>query len=155
MNIRPYHKNDKESVIQLVKDGLAEFGFEYAPATSESDLTKIESEYFGNNGTFLILENDDGQLLAIGAIKEIEGRTFKIRKMYVAKSQRGRGFGKVVLEHLLSTAKERGAIQVVLETSVWMASAIGLYEKFGFEKIDGKPSSPRCDLMFAKKVTDD
>ncbi|NAY91077.1 GNAT family N-acetyltransferase [Muricauda sp. JGD-17] len=155
MNIRAYHKNDKENIIQLVKGGLAEFGFEYSQETSESDLANVESEYFGNNGTFVILENDNRELLAVGAIKEVEKRTFKIRKMYVAKNQRGKGFGKVILDYLLQTAKEKGAKKVVLETSTLMTSAIGLYKKFGFKKTYERPSSPRCDFTFTKTMKDD
>src|SRR6056297_1795394 len=106
MNIRTYNKNDKEHVIHLVKDGLTDFGFPYSEETSESDLKDIEKEYFDNNGTFLIMENDNHEIIATGAIKEIKKSIFKIRKMYVHKSQRKKGFGKEILIHLLSFAKD-------------------------------------------------
>lgn len=38
---RSYHKNDRKIIIQVVKDGLAEYGFEYANDTSEFDLMNI------------------------------------------------------------------------------------------------------------------
>jgi len=155
MYIRTYNKNDKDNVIHLVKEGLAEFGFTYSKETSESDLMDIEKEYFDNNGTFLIMENDNQEIIATGAIKEIKIGTFKVRKMYVHKSQRKRGYGKEILIHLLRFAKDRRAKIVLLETSSQMTAAIGLYKSFGFELSDEEPVSPRCDITLTKIINYD
>lgn len=152
MNIRTYNKKDKENVIRLVKDGLTEFDFDYSKETSESDLANIEKEYLGNNGTFLILENNNHKLIATGAIKEIKKNIYKIRKMYVHKSQRRKGYGKETLIHLLKFAKDKGAKKVVLETSSLMTNAIGLYKNFGFELSKEEPLSPRCDFTLTKNI---
>ncbi|WP_350293933.1 GNAT family N-acetyltransferase [uncultured Croceitalea sp.] len=151
MRTRTYNRNDKESIIRLVKDGLAEFGFDYLTETSESDLVDIEEEYLYSNGTFLVLENENG-LLGTGGIKEIGEGIYKIRKMYVHKSQRGKGYGKQILTQLIDFAIWKKAKKVVLETSVRMTSAIALYKNFGFETVNEKPVSSRCDLTFTKDI---
>ncbi len=151
MNLRRANIRDTERIVKLVKSGLKEFGFVYSSETSESDLLNIEREYFGNNGIFLVLENNN-KLIATGAIKEIKKNIFKIRKMYVDKSQRGKGFGKQILIHLIEFATSKGAKNIVLETSILMTNAVQLYTIFGFQISKQKPSSPRCDLTLVKRL---
>lgn len=53
--------------------------------------------------------------------------------MYVRPEYRGQGLNAVVLEELVSLAKERGITEVYLEVYSQNQSAIRAYEKFGFE----------------------
>lgn len=53
--------------------------------------------------------------------------------MYVRPEYRGKGLNAVVLEELVSLAKERGITEVYLEVYSQNQSAIRAYEKFGFE----------------------
>src|SRR5680860_942530 len=93
MKIRTANNTDRDNIVQLVKDGLKEFGFDYSPETSESDLLDIEREYIKNGGTFLVLENKKNELIATGALKKLSNNQYKIRKMYVSKSHRRKGYG--------------------------------------------------------------
>ena len=45
---------------------------------------------------------------------------------------RGKGFSKILLEHVLEKARQRGAETVLLEVRASNAAAIGLYKKYGF-----------------------
>ncbi len=155
MKIRAFVKTDKDAVITLVKNGLKEFGFEYDNTTSESDLVDINKEYFTNNGTFLIIENEVSQIVATGAIKEVRKNIFKIRKMYVVKTYRKKGLGKKMLTALIEFARQKNATQIFLETSSAMISAINLYRSFGFELSKNNPVSPRCDCTFIKNIVND
>jgi len=152
MNIRKAGKNDQENIVRLVKNGLKEFGFTYSPQTSEADLKNIDREYFQNDGVFLIMVNDRKELIATGALKKIDDRTYKIRKMYVANTHRKKGYGKEILTNLLQIAESKGAESVLLETSKSMVAAKNLYKKFGFTESAEQPASPRCDITMVKKI---
>ena len=52
----------------------------------------------------------------------------------VDEDYRKRGIGRELLSHLIEKSKESGAREIWLEVSVKNFKAIGLYEKFGFEK---------------------
>ncbi|MGB5819002.1 MAG: GNAT family N-acetyltransferase [Saonia sp.] len=154
MNIRDATHRDTNNIIQLVKTVLKEFGFQYSPDTSESDLMNIHQEYLDNEGAFLIMEDNAHTLIATGALKKIGDGCFKIRKMYVHKLHRRNGYGKEILIRLIEIALKKGATTIVLETSALMISAQNLYASFGFEVIAKKPTSPRCDITMVKKIND-
>ncbi|GAB4242696.1 MAG: GNAT family N-acetyltransferase [Ekhidna sp.] len=152
MKIRMANNADQPQIIRLVKTVLREFGFDYAPESSEADLQNIEDHYLRLGGVFLLMENNEQELIATGALKRLEEGSFKIRKMYVAKPHRGKGYGKDILIRLLEIAQKEMASIIILETSSSMLSAINLYKSHGFEMTDEKPDSPRCDISMTKKL---
>lgn len=152
MNIRYATHKDRINIIQLVKAVLKEFGFQYSPNSSESDLQNIEQEYFESGGAFFLMEDDSGKLIAIGALKRIDRGYFKIRKMYVDESYRGKGYGKEILTRLLEVARKNGSKTIILETCDVMVAAQNLYKNYGFKVTNQKPSSPRCNMTMIKKM---
>jgi len=79
---------------------------------------------------------DDGLLLGIGALRSLGDGHFEVKSMHTALDARGRGIGKLLLQHLIATARRRGAKRVSLETgtSAGFAPARALYEGAGFEE---------------------
>lgn len=77
---------------------------------------------------------DHGQLLGVGALKEIEPGHVEIKSMHTTEQARGTGVGKEMLDHLLHTARRRGYSRVSLETGTMAAfePARRLYERAGF-----------------------
>lgn len=77
---------------------------------------------------------DDGLLLAVGAIRELSPHHGEIKSMHTAAAARGRGIGRAMLDHLLTTARQRGYTLVSLETGTMEAyhAARSLYESVGF-----------------------
>ncbi len=55
--------------------------------------------------------------------------------MYVRPPFRGLGLGKYMLQHLTDYARLQGAAVLRLETGIYLAEAIGLYERAGFWRI--------------------
>jgi putative acetyltransferase len=77
---------------------------------------------------------DEGELLGIGAIKQLNAHHVELKSMHTVADARGRGVGRLMLEHLLAVAVERGADQVSLETGTMeaFAPARSLYASAGF-----------------------
>jgi putative acetyltransferase len=76
-----------------------------------------------------------GELLAVGALRQLDGQHAEIKSMHTAEAARGRGIGRAVVGHLLRTARERGCLRVSLETGTMaaFAPARALYASVGFE----------------------
>ena len=55
--------------------------------------------------------------------------------MYVRPQFRGRGFGRLMLNHLADYARSRQLALVRLETGIHKKAAIALYEGMGFKRI--------------------
>ncbi len=76
-----------------------------------------------------------GTLLAVGALKRLDRDHAEIKSMHTAQAARGRGLGRMMLDHLIAVARERGYGRLSLETGSMaaFAPARSLYASAGFE----------------------
>ena len=76
-----------------------------------------------------------GELLGVGALKELDASHAELKSMHTAEAVRGRGIGRAMLAHLIAAARERGYRRVSLETGAMpaFAPARTLYASAGFE----------------------
>ena len=70
-----------------------------------------------------------------GGIQIYEGEYGELKRMYVRPQFRGRGYGKLLLDHLTDYARSRGIGLLRLETGIHQHAAIALYEREGFRRI--------------------
>jgi putative acetyltransferase len=94
----------------------------------------------------------DGELLAVGALKELDARHGELKSMHTAQAARGNGIGRAMLAHLLAVARDRGYRRVSLETGSMAAfvAARSLYERAGFvpcPPFADYPDSPNSTCM--------
>jgi GNAT superfamily N-acetyltransferase len=75
----------------------------------------------------------DGELGGCGGIK-LHPDYGEVKRMYVRRSFRGRGLGKAMLDHLAACARGQGLEVLRLETGIYQVEAIGLYERYGFQR---------------------
>jgi putative acetyltransferase len=87
--------------------------------------------------TFLTAR-DEGVLLGVGALKQLDGGRAEIKSMHTAAAARGRGVGRLLVEHVLRLARERRTGWVGLETGTQpeFEAARSLYRSFGFATCD-------------------
>ena len=76
-----------------------------------------------------------GDLLAVGALKELDRDHAEVKSMHTVQVARGRGLGRTMVEHLIAVARERGYRRLSLETGSMaeFAPARALYASAGFE----------------------
>ena len=146
--LRVASKSDSDEIAQLVYEVLAEYGLEPDPAETDADLRDIEASYLLRGGVFRVLEEQDGAIVGAYGLYPIDGEVCELRKMYLPKAYRGRGFGKMLLEDALAKARELGFARVVLETASVLTEAIGLYESYGFARYQPEHMSRRCDVAY-------
>lgn len=63
----------------------------------------------------------------------------ELKRMYVRPRFRGAGLGKLMLEHLETYLRNRGAAVLRLETGIYQPEAMGLYERMGYRPIPPFP----------------
>lgn len=59
----------------------------------------------------------------------------ELKRMYVRPQFRGKGLGKLMLEHLETFARQQGTTLLRLETGIYQPEAMGLYERMGYRPI--------------------
>ncbi len=75
-----------------------------------------------------------GQVVGVGALKQLDDRHAELKSMHTAAAARGRGIGLAMVRHLLAVARARGLARVSLETGSMdaFAPARSLYSRAGF-----------------------
>jgi putative acetyltransferase len=97
----------------------------------------------------------DGELLGVGAIKQLDAGHAEIKSMHTSQAARGHGVGRAMLNHLLDLARSRGYRRVSLETGTMaeFGPARALYSSAGFEACgpfaDYQPSEDNCFMTLA------
>ena len=83
--------------------------------------------------TFVALRSD-GELLGVGALKDLGGGHGELKSMHTSAEARGRGVGGAIVAHLVGLARERGLTRLSLETGTpdAFAPARSLYARHGF-----------------------
>ena len=75
------------------------------------------------------------KLLGCGALKELDPTHGEIKSMRTLSTERRKGVGRAILEHIIREARSRSYSRLSLETGSMgaFAPARRLYESFGFE----------------------
>lgn len=144
MNLRSARNEDRDLVIKLIFEILTEYGLKTDPEKTDSDLADIESNYINRNGIFDLLENENGEIIATVGLYNMDSATCELHKMYLLKSERGKGYGKLLLNHALKRARELGYKKIILETASALKEAISLYQYCGFKRYFPDHLSGRC-----------
>ena len=140
MTIREIQPSDNPAIESIIKAVLPEFGLPtVGTAYEDIETTKMFESYQGDDEVYFVLE-DNGKVVGGGGIKKLANNNdnvCELQKMYFAQEARGKGFGKVMFDKCITTAKDLGYKSCYLESASVMKTAIGIYEKNGFVHLDG------------------
>ena len=99
----------------------------------ENELDNLESFY---SGGALLMGYENGIPVGCIAIKKVDEKTCEAKRLFIKPEYRGKGYARILLESILSKARELGFTKVSLTTkpSV-MPVAYALYGRMGFREI--------------------
>ena len=125
MNIRKAKISDLEAIKEIEDESFIN------PFTKEDLLYEISQNPVSN---FLVLEKDG---LVVGFIDYwVTFDSATIDQIAVKKSERNKGFAKILLEKSINDLKELGEVSFfTLEVRTSNEPAINLYKSFGFQKV--------------------
>ncbi len=127
---------------QLAKlfDGYRIF---YKQATDVAACRSFLKERLENNESVIFaVEDEAGKLLGFTQLYPLFSsvrvrRVWLLNDLYVAADARRLGVGELLMNAARDFAKETGARGVALETGVNNTNAQALYEKLGYERVEG------------------
>jgi GNAT superfamily N-acetyltransferase len=107
---------------------------EYAARYGSQDASPADpAEFAAPHGRFLV-GYLDGTPVACGGWHAL-GADAEIRRMYVSRAARGRGFARAILGELERTALAAGHRRMILETGTVLPEAVALYRSAGYSDI--------------------
>lgn len=105
-------------------------------------------------GVFL-LARVGGRPAGIGGVRHLDTEVAEVKSMYVAPESRGAGLGRRILSRLDEIAAEHGCRAVRLDTSDYLAPAVGLYRSAGYFEVPAYNENPKADLWFERTLGQD
>jgi len=151
LEIREYKKEDHSQLIEMISMVLAEHKMSIDFTGPDKDLQDLQNIYFLNNGAFFIAKLDD-RIIGSVAVSKIDDESSELRKLYVLKEYRNRGFGKILLDKAIDFASSNRYRKMELEVSKKHQKAISLYQQAGFIKSETQSCCPRCDFIYTKSL---
>lgn len=91
---------------------------------------------------FVARLGQDGPVIGCVGIAPVGSGAFELVKMAVSPDHQGHGTGRKLIAVALDRARALGAHRVVLESNAQLASAVHLYEAFGFRHLGHDEVAP-------------
>jgi putative acetyltransferase len=158
INIRKIQPSDNSHLALIIRNALAEFGANKPGTVFYDDTTDHLYELFQEPGSIYYVAEQDGEILGGAGVYPSAGLpegTCELVKMYLKPATRGLGLGRKLIEQCLEFAKGFGYAQVYIETMPELRKALSVYEKFGFEYLNGPLGNTGhfgCDVWMLKTV---
>ena len=134
MEIRRYQEADHDQVSALHVLAMQQVGAYLGAGPWDADLADIPGVYLQNGGEFLVGTEEDGRIVALGALRRTDAERAEIKRMRVQLARQGRGYGTQMLLALEARARALGYRVLHLDTSTVQHAALALYRRHGFHE---------------------
>ncbi len=158
IQIRTITKEDNNALAKIIRATLAEFGANKPGTVYFDETTDHLFELFEKKGSIYYVADQQGTIIGGAGIypsKGLQDGTCELVKMYLEPHSRGLGLGKLLIDKCLDFAKTSGYQQVYIETMPELRKAVTVYEKFGFNYLDGPLGNTGhfgCDVWMIKQL---
>ncbi len=144
LHIRPITPADDAAVAAIIQSVMPEFGADGPGfAIHDPEVQAMHAAYDRPGAAYFVVEAG-GRVLGGGGVAPLDGGppgVCELRKMYFLPELRGRGAGAALMARCLEAARALGHRQCYLETLRGMDQAQKLYERSGFQRLDGPMGS--------------
>jgi len=134
LQVRP-QRPDRPPASLLIEAMAAEIAALYGWPELRNPPSATPGELWAPQGTYLVLQDEDGTPVAGGGVKRLGDGLGEIKRMYVAPGARGRGHARRLLHALEDAARELGYTRLRLDTGPKQARARELYASAGYRPI--------------------
>lgn len=127
---------DYQIAIVLFREYASQIGIDLGFQNFNEEIETIQEQYARPEGGIFIVYGDKNSPIGCFGIRALDSSICELKRMYLKKEARGNGTGKLMILKAISIAKELGYERMRLDTLPTMQTAIDLYKKIGFYKID-------------------
>ena len=140
IRIRPAVREDCPAILAIYNDAVLNTtaSYDYEPRTLRHRQSWFDDHQRNGYPVFVVL-NDSGTIVGWGALSRYHDRKgFRFtteNSIYVAADHRGRGIGKMLLEALIESGRERGFHAIIAAIDASNEASILLHRRVGFETV--------------------
>ena len=148
MEVLAFNSDMQQSVEDFFEKCFSAVGIPYSPKDRHADIADVE-QYYMQNGCFWCLF-DNKTLLGTVALRTIDNdnKIVELKRMFVLPQYQGKGYGRLLLNHAISYAKEQQYNKICLDTRKQFSAAQHLYRSSGFQETEKYNDNERAELYF-------
>jgi len=127
---------DSPAIIDLISRVYDEYGEVMHTAGADADLLSIEASYAGRGGAFIVLEGEDGKIVACHATSPLDEAAglLNFRRLYLDKALRRQGIGRQLMDWAVGWSRDHGYRRVEFWSDTRFVHAHAFFESYGFRK---------------------
>jgi putative acetyltransferase len=156
--IRKIQPQDNVEIAAVIRAALEDFGVNRPGTVYTDPTTDALFELFQTPGSLYWILEVDNKLVGGCGIFPTQGLPAgyaELVKLYLKSSVRGQGFGRLLMEKSIESAKAMGYTHLYLESLPELNTAVGLYERVGFNQLPermGDSGHFSCNLWMVKAL---
>lgn len=169
MRIRTIRAQDDAVMRRIIRESLAAFGLD-VPGTAYFDpqLSSLSAFYASPGSDYFVVTDDSGRVVGGAGYAPVDAAAdngegsavgvAELQKLYVSEDSRGSGASYELIRHVAAAAKNDGFTTLYLETHHLLKAAMHVYEREGFQEIDGPLGNAQhttMDRFFVKSLVMD
>jgi GNAT superfamily N-acetyltransferase len=104
-------------------------------------------------GAFLVAYRH-GRAIGCGALKRLDARSAEVKRLFVARAERGGGVARAILDQLEATARAAGYATLRLDTGDRQPHALALFRAAGYREIEDYNNNPAARHWLEKELAD-
>ncbi|MCX5752195.1 MAG: GNAT family N-acetyltransferase [Candidatus Krumholzibacteria bacterium] len=129
--IRAFRPEDKPGIVAVIKSVYDDYNYIVDFDHFEADLVDVQSTYQDAGGAFWVLD-DGGAIAGCVGVLPREGDACELKRLYVGRAYRRRGWGSRLLATARGWAIAGGFRRMYLWSDVLLEAGHRLYMKSGF-----------------------
>ncbi len=146
---------DLKAAIALFEAYATAIGIDLSYQDFAGEMAAMPGKYAPPPGELLLARRGDGTPLGCVGLRPLTESICEMKRLYVAPEARGLGLGRALVKAMIEQARRIGYREMRLDTLPSMASAIGLYQTFGFAPIPPYYHTPVEGTIFlARQLSD-
>ena len=118
----------------------------------DAELKDPLKKYGSPDGDLMLAYWNDEVAGCIALTKMKDSGSCEMKRLYVKPEFRKNKIGRLLIEELLSSAKEKNYKRMRLDTFLKLQSAVYLYKQYGFENISAYYNNPLPGVVYMEKT---
>ena len=132
----------------LFEEYQAGLGISLCFQNFDHELATLPGDYAPPSGRLLIARDGD-EVAGCIALRKITDEICEMKRLYLRPEYRGKGLGRVLVDAILSEAREIGYRRMRLDTLPGrMDQAISLYRSIGFKEVAPYYNNPAPETLY-------
>lgn len=144
--------NELDIIRDLFREYEKELNEDICFQSFEEELKTPLKKYGLPDGDLMLAYWNDDVAGCIALTKMKDADTCEMKRLYVKPTFRKNKIGRILIEELLTSAKERNYEKMRLDTFLKLGSAVHLYKQCGFQNISAYYNNPLPGVVYMEKA---